>query len=224
MKKVLISLFAVASLVTVMSCGGSGSGTPADANSTVGGAAVSAALSSYNPGGAIPSSVSVNETIPPVTVDETLDCSVIPGGVDGTLAVAGTINITASDTAFTIAGDLTETMTDCTITDTACDFGNVVGNGALAIKVDGGSDGSNVTFTETVKGDLTFVFKSKTLACAVDLTLNVTADTEYTQTGIENAFTGTICGADWASVRTALRDTAELEKLCAAYDAAATNL
>jgi hypothetical protein len=221
MKKVFFGLL-VLSFVAVTSGGGS-SGTPADANSSVAGATVSSVLAGAgNPYSGI-SEVGINESIS-IPVDATVDCSVIEGGISGTMTVSGTINVTASDSSATIDGTLTEVMSDCTVTDTVCDFGDVVGNGTLTVVISGSSDGSAVSFTETVKGDLSFVFKSKTLACPVDLALNVNADTTYTQEGITNAMTGTICGADWASVKAALADPTQMEALCTAFDAAATQI
>ena len=219
MKKVLFGVLCI-SLVTVMSCGGGGGA--ADANSTVAGAAVSACLANAgSPYTASMNEVGVN-TSTDVPVDSTINCSSIPGGVSGTMKVSGTISVVASDTSATIDGTLTEVMTACTIKDTACSFGNVVGDGTLTVTINGGSNGSAVTFTETVKGDLSFVFKSKTLACPVDLALNVTADTTYTQEGLEDGMTGTICGADWTAVKAALKDSAKMTELCTAFDKAAT--
>ena len=222
MKKVLLSVLCV-SFVAVMSCGGSGtSGTPADANSTVAGAAVSSCLAIYNPGG-VTEKVGINEDAS-VPIAETIDCADITGGVSGTLTLDGTMNISASDTSFTINGSVTEVMADCTVTDTACDFGNVVGNGTLTATVDGSGDSAGVTFTEVVTGDLTFDFKAKSLACPVNLTLSVTPDTSFTEEGIKSAITGTVCGADWASINAALSDATTLDALCTAWSAAATNI
>lgn len=225
MKKVLFG-FLCLSFVSVMSCGGSSTtGTAADANSSVAGAAVSSCLAGYNPAGVLETvSVGINQDVSwPVT--ETVECSIIEGGVSGSIALDGTINISVSDDAsFTMAGTINETMTDCTVTDTACDFGEVVGNGALVVTIDGSGSGSTFTFTETVTGDLSFVFQGQTLACPVDLTLTVNADTSYTQDGLVDAMTGTVCGADWASVKAALADSTEMEALCAAFDAQASNI
>lgn len=221
MKKVFFGLLAL-SFVAVMSCGGS-SGTPADANSSVAGATVSSVLAGAgNPYSGI-SEVGINESAT-VPVDATVDCAIIEGGVSGSMTVSGTINVTAGDSSATIDGTLTEVMSDCTVNDTACDFGEVVGNGTLTVSINGDANEAAVTFTETVKGDLSFVFKGKTLACPVDLALNVTADTTYTQEGLTDAMTGTICGADWASVKAALADATQMEALCTAFDAAATQI
>jgi len=221
MKKVLFGLLCL-SFAAVMSCGGSSSGTPADANSSVAGATVSACLSGAgNPYSKI-AEMGVNETVTiPTTV---VQCTEITGGVSGTITVSGDISVTADGSSATIDGTVTEVMAACTVTDTACDFGNVVGDGTLTAKINGGTNGSAVTFTETLTGDLSFVFKSKTLPCAVNLSLNVTADTQYTQEGITDAMTGTICGADWASVKAALADSTKMKELCTAWDAAATEI
>jgi len=212
MKKMLLILLCL-SFVILMSCGGNNGGTSATADTSVAGATVSSCLSNYNPASDIATTeVNVNE----VAVDTKIDCP-----VSGTIDVLGTIDITANDNAFSISGNITQEMKDCVVTDTACDFGDVEGNGTLTTVITGNSDGSAVTFTEAVTGNLTFVFQGKTLPCAVDLSLNVNADTNYTQDGLVDGMTGTICGADWTSVKEALNSTTKMTELCEAFDAAA---
>lgn len=218
MKKVLLGFLCI-SFVAVMSCGGS-SGEPATAESSVAGAAVAACLSN-NPTG-FTSEINVNEGDYDWTVNEDLGTLVCDLG--GSLTLTGTISVTGTDDSATVDGTLTETFTDCAITDTACNFGEVLGNGALTITINGDYSSSAATFAETIKGDLIWIFNEKTLPCNVDLAMNIDSNTTYTEQTILDAITGTVCGADWASVKAALADSAQMETLCAAFDAAATEL
>ncbi len=226
MKKVLFGILGfgmIVSLAVVMSCGGGSSGGGA---ANAGSAAVATSVATMFASGGSP--VSLDEVRVSESVNQPIDLTVTcPAG--GTATLTGSIDINADESSVSYSGSIDEVLADCTVTDaeppTSCGFGDVVGNGTMTVTVNGSGTETSFTLSETVVGTgLTFTYNGNTLTCDIDLALNIDSSTTWDETNIMDAMSGSICGSDWTEIRTALADPDAMAALCAAYDAAATEL